>query len=110
MRLPSIKTLARIESNEGDARVIAKRLRKALESAHSWENALTECDAILNTHGVESIEFPGEPFYTDEGMRFCGRYSYCNTGDTYAVTVIRDHKRGTWLVCSWGDLVEARGL
>lgn len=74
------------------------------ESSH--ETKLEACDVLLETSGVESLNIEDAPSYTDEGIRFCPPFSYCNAGDTYNVTLIRDHKARQWMVASWGDAFE----
>lgn len=64
------------------------------------EKIMCAIDDIIGTHGVEAIwsihnEF--KPLFT-----------YCNAGDPYVTTVIREHSRGRWLLACWGDLVEKR--
>lgn len=49
-------------------------------------------DQLLGTYGVEG----------DENIE------YCNTGDSYALTVI--YHEGRFKVSSWGDVVERNGL
>lgn len=60
-------------------------------------------DELLDTCGVEAIR-------TDEHIdnyHFDIRASYLNTGDTYATTLLLDHKERVWKLRSWGDFVEA---
>ena len=114
--LPSIKTIQTALSCTNE---IAKKIRLIFEGnldpceAHiqcaNWvkscynepsrhEKMLFAIDCLLDNHGVEYLECKG------------GRnYSYSNTGDTYALTVIRDHRNARWIVASWGDLVEKYG-
>ena len=70
------------------------------------EAKLEACNELLGMHGVEAIQSEDAPHYTDEGVRMCPPFSYCNTGDTYALTLIRDHSAGQWMVASWGDAFE----
>lgn len=76
------------------------------EGSGNHEARIAACDKLLDTCGVESIGLDDETYYTDEGIALCPRYSYCNTGDTYAPTLVRDHKHCMWLIACWGDLVE----
>ena len=68
--------------------------------------ALAACDDLLGTCGVVALNVEGAPYYTDEGIRMCPPFSYCNAGDTYAATLARDHAAGAWVVACWGDLLE----
>lgn len=58
-------------------------------------------DELLDTCGVEVIR-------ADEHIdnyHFDIRASYLNTGDTYATTLLLDHKERVWKLRSWGDFV-----
>lgn len=112
--IPSVKTLERLSPGNG------RELRRCLESysycrqhpagaarivecyhpPSKWDVRLTVCDAIMRTHGVEYISHKDDTFRESYGL------SYCNTGDTYAPTLVYDHSRGTYRVTSWGDIVE----
>ena len=67
---------------------------------YSWPDAadltLHVADAILNTHGVEG--WVSSDSYTD-GV------SYCNTGDSYAATLILGPD-GCFYVGGWADAAE----
>lgn len=69
------------------------------------EVKLAACNELLETCGVEGLTIEGES-YTDEGIRMCPPFSYCNMGDTYDTTLIRDHEHGQWIISSWGDVYE----
>jgi hypothetical protein len=62
--------------------------------------AMFEIDKILKTHGVEYAAHKNDTYRNAYGLL------YCNTGDTYAMTVIWDHKRQNYCVSSIGDIVE----
>lgn len=70
------------------------------------ELQITACDELLETHGVECLNGPGEVGGYYDGTDLCPRYSYCNMGDPYIPTVVRDHREQEWLIAAWGDLVE----
>ena len=112
--IPSVKTLeTRLNLTHEKALQLRKLLDGRLDpetfkSVVNWVSqcynrpsriSLIECAAneILETHGVEALFMPGE---------FRPLYTYCNTGDSYVSTLIRDHAKGRWLVGSWGDIVE----
>lgn len=122
--IPSVKTLQTALSL---TRPDALRLRKLLEgrldpesfaSVQQWraqcfhwpprrfEMVLCAANEILGTHGVEAIE--GTEHVDNYSGCFC--VSYCNTGDTYAATLLYDHRTGRYSVGSWGDVVEREGL
>ena len=69
------------------------------------ELVMAAIDETLGTFGVEAIE--GE---------WIDRYhhniqaTYCNTGDSYCPTVLLCHRRGRYLLTSWGDYVERERL
>ncbi len=58
---------------------------------------LQVADKVLETHGMEHVR------YKDEHGLF--RFSYLNTGDSYANTLVWDHGRRRFMVCSYSDLV-----
>lgn len=64
------------------------------------EKVMAAINELLGCHGVEAIESPGGDSFEKPLME------YCNTGDSYCPTVVRDHCRGRWLVCGWADWVE----
>ena len=115
--IPSIKTIMKL----GCEREIAHKIRKLMEGnlnpvdvsekTRAWvrqchnvpsrtELVMCAIDDLLGTHGVEAIQKQGDyhkPAYT-----------YCNTGDSYCLTVVRDYDKGRYLITSWGDLAEKR--
>lgn len=124
MRAPSVKTLlTRLHwIDEKQAATVRGLIRGDIEPETIPQTAawLRECysrprrseltmhaiNAVLECHGVESI---------DDGRTYCGRYLapravYCNTGETYAPTVIYDYRTGTYKVQSLGDFVESNRL
>lgn len=116
MRLPSIKTLESAFPGKG------KELRILLESACAvrehpaaiarrgeclhpptlLDQRLQALNATAETYGVEYIAHKDDTYCETYGLE------YLNVGDTYSPTLIFDHARGSWRVCSWGDVVEAR--
>lgn len=67
------------------------------------EIKLLMLDELLGTCGIEAIR-------TDEHIdnyHLDIRASYLNTGDTYATTLLLDHKERVWKLRSWGDFVES---
>jgi hypothetical protein len=108
-----VPTLAQLEplrsKDVGDEELaeVQKTLGRWLaDPDFTYENALQECDKILGTCGVVSLDIEDTRTYTDEGIRMCPPFSYCNAGDTYAVTLARDHAAGRWVVACWGALAE----
>lgn len=113
MPYPSVKTLQTL----GIDRATAKRVRGVLdgsidpltiESAAKYRQAcyhappdyllkLYAIDALIGTFGVEHIA-KGRTLRSPA-------FDYLNTGDTYAVTLIRLGSQ-RYRVCSWGDIVE----
>lgn len=69
------------------------------------DNEMRMCalDELCLTFGAEAIETSE---YID---RFHGniRCSYLNTGDSYATTILLDHRDNRWLFTGWGDFVES---
>ena len=111
--IPSVKTLERLSPGNG------RELRRCLEDygycrrhpagaariaecyhpPRKYDVRLSVCDAIMGTHGVEYISHKDDNFHESLGL------SYCNTGDSYASTLIYDHSKGAYRVTSWGDIV-----
>ena len=64
------------------------------------------CNALLETFGVEGIRGNWQNGYWADIVA-----TYCNTGDTYALTVLQVRPdwsggRSRFVVTSWGDFVE----
>lgn len=108
MRLPSIKTLARVFENPREARRVLDMKHSELAKHPAGAARIAECMhapawrdvrlTVLNSidpglYGVESCE-------TVNG-EYC---DYLNTGDSYAPTVI--FWRGAYRVQSLGDFIE----
>lgn len=68
--------------------------------SHTWRvtMALHAIDRVLGTLGVEPL---GEV-----NVRNGPPYEFCNTGDTYATTLIYKRDTDTLFIGNWGDLVE----
>lgn len=121
--IPSVRTLERLFPTSDNSRRDALKLRRLLDGRDDPENYLTvqnwrracfhwppsraemvlcAANGLLGTHGVETIECEGDH----------GRYhhnihaSYCNTGDSYALTLLHETESGRYLVTSWGDYLE----
>jgi len=94
--LPSVNTLQRIDGvSRVKAEFIRESMRKAALGSHA---ALLNIDALLGTSGLEYVQrgkgAKSEPFY------------YCNTGESYARTVLYFPMEERFRVGSWGDVVE----
>jgi hypothetical protein len=107
-----IKKLAKLTDNANELReLIAKecpdtdRYARSCYSdpfnSHMWRvtMALHAIDRILGTHGVESL---GE----GSGLGHAPPYEYCNTGDTYAATLIYRRASDNLFIGDWGSIVE----
>ena len=123
--VPTLEQLAPLRSNTVDDAILEKvravlarevKPEDASEACAKWlnscfnrpcwqERAITACDDLLGTCGVEALEIEGAPYYND-GVSMCAPFSYCNAGDTYRVTLARDHDAGQWVIACWGDLLE----
>lgn len=68
-----------------------------------YERCLAALDELCQTHGVEYIPNPKDTSQTFRG------YSYLNTGESYAATLVYNHVSGRFSVNSWGDIVERKG-
>jgi hypothetical protein len=107
--VPTLAQLEPLKSNTVNGETLLKvqavLQRWQDERDFSYADALRECDTLLETCGIESIDPEGSSSYTDEGVRLCPPFSYCNTGDSYAATLARDHKEHAWVVAGWADLL-----
>ena len=70
------------------------------------ECKLEACNEMLGTSGVEALDVEDAPHYTDEGIRMCPPFSYCNAGDPYVVTLLRDHDAGQWIISDYAAVLE----
>ena len=61
------------------------------------QQVMDALDKVTHCHGVEYLR-------TNRG-----EYEYLNTGETYDTTVVRCLSRRTWMLTTWGDLVEREG-
>ena len=111
MRLPTVTRLARIGIEEPTAKEIRRALEAAfadpysdLSTSDKVTNALTAADEILQraglSHGVEYIRHADDSQHDVSGIEFV------NIGHTYSVTLLFDHLKNRFDVCSWGDIVE----
>jgi cation diffusion facilitator CzcD-associated flavoprotein CzcO len=126
VRIPTATTLEKLT---GGDRALALKVRRVLdgrlmasnasEAAARWaasrhhhvratshELILEACNDLLDGCGVEAIRPNCDPQHYDEGIRMCPAYSYVNTGDSYALTLVRDHEDSCWRVMSWADAVD----
>jgi len=116
---PSIKTLLPLcDKSQGDPRETARKIRQAMTCTretlleqfpraaavrnHCYNEPSTVqlrlevIDELLGTHGVE---------YIPRGHNAKSpAIEYCNTGDTYASTVM--YVNGRFIVGCWGNFVE----
>ncbi len=118
MKKPSIKKLEEAFPGKG------KELRRILEMKRSelllhpaGEARVRDCyhspptsdirmhvlDSAAETCGVEYIASRKDTYTEFHGI------DYLNTGDAYALTIVRSCKTGSYRVSSWGDIVERGG-
>jgi hypothetical protein len=116
MRLPSIKRLESAFPGKGK---IVRTLLESVAAVNAHPAAIArvaECynpptlldkrlhaiNAETEGCGVEYIAHKDDTFRSTYGLE------YVNHGDTYVTTIIFDHWKHTWNLCSWGDIVEGR--
>jgi hypothetical protein len=107
--VPTLAQLEPLRSNttgDDELTAVVGVLQAWQDNEKTHEEALQECSKILGMHDVVSLDIEGARHYTDEGIRMCPPFSYCNAGDTYITTLARDHEAGAWVVACWGDLAE----
>ncbi len=116
MNVPNRKTLERIEGiTEYQIDMIRAMISgkydpcEVSDACDRWVSAcygtpgdisqiLRAADDLLNTHGVEHIGYADDRVYNHT------RFSYCNTGASYAATLCYDYGRGRWVVAGLDDL------
>jgi hypothetical protein len=82
----------------------ACRLALKLTARLDWRSRLDACDALLGTFGTEGIRGKWQNGYWCDIVA-----SYCNTGDSYALTILcvrDDWENGRFIVSTVGDWVE----
>ena len=83
-------------------------LRRTCNS--NWRARIYEIDKLLGTFGTEALRGEWQNGYWCDIVA-----AYCNTGDTYALTVIHVRGNSSWdepgrfIISSWGDFVEKHG-
>lgn len=75
----------------------------SLSADNDNEMRMSALDELCLTHGVEAIRTSE---YIDRYHHDI-RASYLNTGDTYAITILLDHRALRWRLTGWGDFVES---
>lgn len=86
-----------------------KACRLALRRTRNvdWQDRIEAIDKLLGTYGTEAINGEWQNGYWCDVVA-----AYCNTGESYALTVIhvrgetRFDEQGRFIVTSWGDWVE----
>lgn len=68
-----------------------------------WDSSLkmSAINELLDMFGVEGIG-GGDDWHNG----YAPAYSYCNTGDSYAATILYEYRTGRFFIGSWGDIVE----
>lgn len=95
-RYPSIKTLMQIKDVTREDATAIRAIMAGPGKDANGATRLQRIDAVLRTFGVE---------HTPRGHnKKSPAIHFCNTGDTYATTVMK--VRGRFVVGCWGDIVE----
>jgi hypothetical protein len=102
---PELHNLSALKNQTANLRSIQIVLQSHYKGERTHEEALQECDRLLGTSGVASLDID-ESHHTDEGVRMCPPFSYANVGDPYIPTLIRDHANQAWIVGCWAEVVE----
>jgi len=100
------ETVAGILNGDIDPETVeatAEWVRRCYHRPREQDLILPAVTALLDLHGVEAIRVEGEWLDNYHGDIVA---SYCNTGDTYAETVLLDHETGEFVLTSWGDFLE----
>ena len=118
IRAPSVKALTtQLHITEDEANTVRGLIKGTVdpETVEATEGWVRQChhrppdsdlilhaiDATLNTHGVEYIG--GGP---QDTWDWRPDYEYCNTGDSYAATIIRNNETGAYFIGDWGTIAE----
>lgn len=119
MAISTRRLVAELGVNEGQARTIRGLMIGAISpftiaQTEAWrrqcyhephetapETIMHAIDGVLETCGTEAIW----------SNRSCTRpvAEYCNTGDSYAATVLYDYMSETYKITSWGAWIERYG-
>ena len=91
-----------IENHCPDTAAYAGGCHRSPYHSQMWRTTLVlhAIDCILGTHGVEALDPDGV---------YCVHppaYEYCNTGDTYATTLIYKRETDRLFVGCWGAIAE----
>jgi len=84
-----------------DSEAVQRWVRQCYNEPSWREKVMCAIDEALETHGVEAIE--GEWI---DNFHHNIQAVYCNTGDTYAMTILLCHKQDRFMLTSWGNYVE----
>ena len=82
---------------------VERWIRECFNPPSETELKLAACDAILGTYGTEPIRVEGAHV---DNYHFDIVATYCNTGDSYAATILYDSERDEFYVTSYGDWIE----
>ena len=119
MNYPSIKTLeTRLNISRTDAKIVRGLMKGDIEpetipSTNEWVNQcynrpsqdeliMHAISCVLDLYGVEAMGESLGSYY-----RHAPQYSYVNSGDTYACTVILNNESGRFIVSDIGTLIES---
>lgn len=78
-------------------------IRQCYHRPAETELIMKAIDEVLETCGIEAI-------WSESFSDKCPQFTYCNTGDSYALTVLYDYFESKFIVSSWGDTVEKHNL
>jgi hypothetical protein len=115
-RAPSVKALVKdLHITEDEAAIVrglikgtvdpetveatARWIRQCFHRPSDSELIMHAIDATIGTHGVEAV---GEAI----DRRFTPAYSYCNAGDSYVGTIIRNNALGSYYIGDWATIAE----
>lgn len=117
---PAAKIAAELRIDDATARRIRKILKgdedpRTVDRTDAWvrscyheprwrEQAEHAVDVLLETHGVEALFATGGRKSQRIGWP---EFTYCNAGDTYATTLVFDHRTDAVLITTWGDMLES---
>lgn len=98
------KKIRRVMDGTDDPCKVSKRcynyVKQCYNEPPAYLQILYAIDELYETCGVEYVRHRKDTPYKSYGI------SFCNTGDTYAITIGYEHSKDRFVITSWGDWYE----
>lgn len=79
-------------------------VRRCLHRPHEGELVMHAINEVIGMHGVEGVGPVSRK--RDAAADYAPAYDYCNTGDPYALTILRNNERGSFFIGCWATYAE----